>query len=103
MVLVQVRMLPAFVKLRFGPGFWAFTFSWAATATDALQWIALGRPPGAAGYAIVIITAITAFVAVIAVRTVILIRRRQLLPEAIPNGRAVPPSVPRAGIASATR
>ena len=44
MILVQVRMLPVFVKLRFGPGFWAFTFSWAATATYAPEWIALRKP-----------------------------------------------------------
>jgi len=75
MILVQVRMLPVFVKLGAGPGFWAFTFSWAATATYALEWIALRRPPGATGYAVAIITVITAFVGVIAVRTIGLIRR----------------------------
>jgi tellurite resistance protein len=80
MAVVQVRMLPRFLRLRFAPGFWAFTFSLGATATYALEWIALCRPSGATGYAIVIITAITAFVAVIAARTIGLIRRGDLLP-----------------------
>jgi tellurite resistance protein len=75
MVVVQVRMLPRFLRLRFSLAFWAFTFSWAATATDALQWIAMRRPPGAAAYSSVIITVITVFIAVIAVRTLRLVLR----------------------------
>jgi tellurite resistance protein len=80
MVIVQVRMLPRFARLPFGPGFWAFTFSWAATASYALEWIALRRPAGAAGYAVVILTAITAFIGYIAARTALLAARGQLLP-----------------------
>ena len=102
MILVQVRMLPVFVKLGAGPGFWAFTFSWAATATYALEWIALRRPPGATGYAVAIITVITAFVGVIAVRTIGLIRRGQLLPETVPNDSLVPMSAAHVGTRSAT-
>jgi tellurite resistance protein len=100
MVLVQVRLLPSFGALRFAPGFWAFTFSWAAVATDALEWIAARKPPGAAGYAAVILAVITAFVGYIAARTVVLIAGGQLLPprvppekikaEIIPNERADP-------------
>jgi tellurite resistance protein len=80
MIGVQVRMLPRFLKLRFGPGFWAFIFSWSAAATEALLWIVIKKPQGRNAYAIAIITAITVFVAVIAIRTVILIGRDQLLP-----------------------
>ena len=80
MVTVQLRMLPRFLRLRFSPGFWAFTFSWAATASYALEWIALRKPPGAAADAAVIVIAITAFVGYIAVRTVMLIARGKLLP-----------------------
>jgi tellurite resistance protein len=80
MVLVQVRLLPRFRALRFSPGFWAFTFSWAAVATVTLEWIGLRRPPGAAAWAAVVLTLITALVGYIAVRTVLLIWRGQLLP-----------------------
>jgi tellurite resistance protein len=80
MVLVQLRLLPRFLALRFSPAFWAFTFSWAAAATDALEWIGLRRPPGAAAYATVVLAAITAFIGYVAVRTVLLIARGQLLP-----------------------
>jgi tellurite resistance protein len=80
MILVQVRLLPRFRALRFSPAFWAFTFSWAAAATDALEWIALRKPPGAAVYATAVLVVITAFIGYIAVRTVLLISCGQLLP-----------------------
>jgi tellurite resistance protein len=80
MVVVQVRLLPRFLALRFGPGFWAFTFSWAAAATDALYWITLRRPAGSTAMAVVILVAITALIAVIAARTAVLVARGKLLP-----------------------
>ncbi|HEX4831784.1 MAG TPA: hypothetical protein VH478_11905 [Trebonia sp.] len=79
MVLVQVRLLPRFAALRFTPAFWAFTFSWAAIATSALEWIALRNPPGATACATLILTVITAFIGYTAGRTVLLIVRGQLL------------------------
>jgi tellurite resistance protein len=48
MALVQLRFLPRFIRLKFSPGFWAFTFAYAAAVTDALEWITLKRPPAAA-------------------------------------------------------
>jgi hypothetical protein len=101
---VQLRLLPRFLALRFSPAFWAFTFSWAAAATDALSWIALRRPPGATVYATVILAVITAFIGYIAARTVVLIARGQLLPpSAVPPvnvpSLAVPPvAVPSAAV-----
>jgi tellurite resistance protein len=80
MVIVQVRMLPRFLALRFAPGFWAFTFSWAATATYALQWISLRRPPGGTAAAAAILIVITAFIVLIAARTVALMAGGRLLP-----------------------
>ena len=57
MTLVQVRLFPVYRKLRFGPGFWAFTFSYAIAVTCALEWIISSNPP-AATVAIAAITAI---------------------------------------------
>lgn len=37
MVLVQVRLVPLFLRLGFSPGFWAFTFSWSAVPAYALR------------------------------------------------------------------
>jgi tellurite resistance protein len=80
MALVQVRLIPVYRRLSFTPGFWSFTFSYAAAAADALVWLAIKRPPAATGYAIAVIALLTAFVAWIAFRTVVLAVRGQLFP-----------------------
>jgi tellurite resistance protein len=81
MALVQVRLIPVYLKLRFAPGFWAFTFSYAIAVTCALEWIIRTNPPGATAYAIAAITAISVFIGAIAARTVVAVARGQFLPE----------------------
>jgi tellurite resistance protein len=80
MALVQVRLIPVYRRLSFTPGAWSFTFAYAAAAADALVWLAIKKPSGATGYAIAIIALLTAFVAWIAYRTVVLAVRGQLFP-----------------------
>jgi tellurite resistance protein len=93
MVLVQIRLIPYYARLRFSPGFWAFTFSYAATATDALEWIHLRHPAGAIVYATVIVAVITVFIAAIAVRSVVAIHRGQFFPVPPPKtGVEAPPT-----------
>jgi tellurite resistance protein len=91
MVLVQFRLLPLYLKLRYTPGFWAFTFSYAAAATDALGWITRLHPAGAEAYAVAVIAVITAFIAAIAARTVIAVARGQFLPATHGQGRTGEP------------
>lgn len=94
MALGQVRLVPVYVRLPFSPGFWGFTFSYAASATDAVLWLRFGRPAGARGLTVAVLALITGFVAVIAYRTVRLaLSGRLLLPLAPPP---VPPVPPRA-------
>ena len=62
----------------FGPGFWAFTFSYAAAATDALLWISVKKPVGSSVYAGCIVAAITILIALIGARTLSLLFRGQL-------------------------
>ena len=89
MAVVQVRLIPVYRRLSFTPGFWSFAFAYAAAAADALIWLAVKKPPGATGYGIAVITLITAFVAWIACRTVILAVRGQLFPPWPPVHQAV--------------
>ena len=70
--MVQVRLIPVYRRLSVTPGSWAFTFAYAAAAADALVWLAITKPPGAAGSAIAVITLLTAFASWIAFRTVVL-------------------------------
>jgi tellurite resistance protein len=95
MVLVQLRLIPRYLKLRFSPGFWAFTFSYAIAFTLALEWITRTNPPGATGYAIAAITAITLFIGTIAARSVIAIARGKFLAppaEGLPSPRPPAPT-----------
>jgi tellurite resistance protein len=87
MALVQVRLIPVYRRLSFTPGAWSFAFAYAAAAADALVWLAIKKPPGAADYAIAVITLLTAFVSWIAFRTVVLAVRGQLFPARPPADR----------------
>ena len=80
MALVQVRLIPLYARLRFSPGFWAITFSYAVVATDAMVWLVRTRPPGATGYEIAVLTLITGLIVAIAAKTLVAIRRGQYFP-----------------------
>ena len=67
-------------RLSFTPGFWSFSFAYAAAVSDALVWLAITKPPAAGGYAIAVIALLTAFVSWIAFRTAVLAVRGQLFP-----------------------
>ena len=84
MALAQVRLLPAYLRLPFMPGTWAFTFSWTAVATTAVHWLNDTAPGGYRIYEYVVLAAISALVGGIAVRTLVAIGRRQLLPKPVP-------------------
>jgi len=79
MALVQVRLIPVYRRLSFTPGFWSFSFAYAAAVSDALVWLAITKPPAATGYAIAVIALLTALVSWIAFRTVLLAVRGRLL------------------------
>jgi tellurite resistance protein len=84
-VLVQLRLVPVYARLRFSPGFWAFTFSYAIVATDALLWLKAARPPGATAYVIAVVTLITVLIVAIATRTIVALARRQFFPARQPR------------------
>jgi tellurite resistance protein len=81
MALVQVRFIPLYARLKFSIGFWAFTFSYAATATDAMLWLRFARAPGARAWGTLVLILITLMITAIAVRTVVAIARGQFFPR----------------------
>ena len=85
MALVQVRLVPLYLKLKFSPGFWAFTFSYAATAAYTLRWIHLEPFAGAATLGYVVLAAITVFIGAIALRSLVALWQGKFLP-ATPEG-----------------
>ncbi|MFF1518769.1 TDT family transporter [Streptomyces sp. NPDC058305] len=85
MVLAQLRLLPLFRSLKFTPSTWSFTFSWAAVGAVTLHWIESGRPGGHLTYTYLVLAAVSALVGAVAVRTLIALGRRQLLPKPPPQ------------------
>jgi tellurite resistance protein len=85
MVLAQLRLLPIYLRLRFGVGFWAFTFAWAAVATSVLHWIDETRPPGGAVWAWLVLAAVSLLVAGIAARSVLGLVRGTLFARPVPE------------------
>jgi tellurite resistance protein len=90
-VLAQLRLVPVYARLRFSPGFWAFTFSYAAVATDALLWLKVTRPPGATAYVIIVVVLISVLIVAIAARTIVALGRGQFFPARPPTHQVRPP------------
>jgi len=80
MVIVQIGLLPAFHGVPFGPGWWSFSFPYAATAGNAIAWLAAGSVPHEGAWTYALLAAITAFVGYLTVRTVVSIAHHRFLP-----------------------
>ena len=70
MLLVQVRLIPLYRRAPFSPGYWAFSFPFAAAVTFGVHWLAAEhvRDGAAIGYALVGV--LTRGIALLAARTV---------------------------------
>jgi tellurite resistance protein len=82
MVLAQVRLVPAYLRLHFMPSTWAFAFSWSAAASAGMYWLNDTRPAGHRAEEYALLAANTVLVTAVAARTLIALYRRQLLPPA---------------------
>jgi tellurite resistance protein len=81
MILAQLRLLPAYLRLNFGISTWAFTFSTAAVVTATLYWNEFERPVGHVVYAYLLLAAITGLIGWIAVRTVRALLKDEFIPR----------------------
>ena len=84
MVLVQVRLLSLYLRLRFTPGFWR-SRSRCAVALRVLDWLAFTHPGSQRTLARLVCSAVTVLVAAIAVRTLVALVRGELI---VPAPRA---------------
>jgi tellurite resistance protein len=85
----QLRAIPSYARLRFGSGFWTFTFPCASVAALAARWLKLEHPAGGSVYALLAAAAVSLLVATIAGRSLLAIRRAGL--------RFRPTAAPRRG------
>ena len=80
-VIAQLRLIPVYRRLAFGPAFWSFAFPYAAVATFALHWINYGKPVGRTAWSWVVLAAITIFIAALVAKTTVALARRSFLPR----------------------
>lgn len=82
MALVQLRLLPMFRRAPFGPGFWSFSFAWAAVGTAGLTWLRLTTPPGLTAWTVLALLVLTVGMGLLAARTVTALRAGRYLARA---------------------
>jgi tellurite resistance protein len=70
LLLEQLRLIPLYRRATFGPGFWAFTFPFAAAVTYGVHWLAAEHVPGGTALAYAMVSVLTAGFALLAARTV---------------------------------
>ncbi|MGC4936386.1 hypothetical protein [Kribbella sp. DT2] len=72
LILAQLALVPTYARLPFGLGFWALTFTTAASGTYGIHWLAATGAPDVLTIAVlVLVTAIIGLVAVLSVRLVL--------------------------------
>jgi tellurite resistance protein len=81
MLLVQLRLIPLYRQASFGPGFWAFSFPFAAAVTYAVHWLAIEHVRGGAALGYAVAGVLTAGFALLAARTVIGLMDGTFLPR----------------------
>jgi tellurite resistance protein len=88
MTLVQVRLLTRYLTLHFSVGLWAFTFSYAATASYALRWMHFAHFAGATLLGYGVLAAITVFIGTILLRSLVALWQGTFLPAPAGNSRS---------------
>ena len=86
MVLVQVSMISTYRKAPFGPGYWAFAFSYAAAFTNGVAWLTVERVRAREPLTYVLLAVATCAWAALAGRTVLALKRGTFLVRTAPPG-----------------
>ncbi|GGF32864.1 hypothetical protein [Subtercola lobariae] len=72
MVLIQLALLPRYLRLKFSLGFWSFTFPTANVVTFAVAWLSIDRPAGWQVIIVVLLVGVTVLIVAIARRSILL-------------------------------
>ena len=82
MVVVQLGLVGAYRDVLFGAGWWAFSFSYAAVCGSAIHWLAVEHVTRQTLWTYGVLAVLTAFLAMLVVRSVVALRRGTFLPRA---------------------
>ncbi|MFF0143197.1 TDT family transporter [Streptomyces sp. NPDC005227] len=81
MGLVQISMFSTYRKVPFGPGYWAFAFSYAAGVTNALHWVSAENVSGVKPISYAILALATCALVALSARTAVAITRKAFFPR----------------------
>jgi tellurite resistance protein len=81
MVLVQLRLVEVYRTVPFGPGWWSFSFSYAAVFVNAIFWLSAENVPHRTAWTDVLLAVVTMAIAALAVRTGVALARGTFLPR----------------------
>jgi tellurite resistance protein len=86
MVLVQLRLAPAYRAVPFGPGWWAFAFSYAAVFVDAIRWLGAEHTRHGTAWTYLLLAIVSLAALVLLARTALALAGGRFLPAA-PKGQ----------------
>ncbi|MFC4031201.1 TDT family transporter [Streptomyces polygonati] len=81
MVLVQLTLVTTYRRSPFGPGYWAFAFSYASAFTDGVHWLGIEHVHGLDSLTYVLLALATAALLALAYRTILGLVRGTFLPR----------------------
>ena len=82
MLMVQIRLIPAYRRVPFGPGSWAYAFSYAAAVTVTIRWLAAAQVDRQVALTYALLAVITLAIGVLGLATARGLVRRSYLPRA---------------------
>lgn len=94
MAIVQLRLTPVFRTAPFGPGWWAFCFSYTAVFLDAVHWLAIEDVAHGLVWTWLLLAVVTLAVGALAVRTTVALAAGRFLPAPASPRPAVTTEVP---------
>jgi tellurite resistance protein len=90
MLLVQLRLISLYLQAPFGPGYWAFSFPFAAAVTCGVHWLAAEHVHGASAISYALVGVLSAGFVLLAVRTAIALMNGTFLPRVAAATQASP-------------
>ena len=97
MAMVQIRLIPFYRTVPFGPGWWAYSFPFAAATAYAIEWFAAENAAAGSGWTWVLLAVVTIGAVVFVGRTIAALIGDRFLPRLPPpaaRGQASQPSPP---------
>lgn len=84
MLVVQLRLLPLYLRVPFAAGVWAYGFTAAAVVTVSIRWLVAGQVAAQQALTYALLAVITLGIVALAVRTVLGLSRGTFLPRTPP-------------------